>query len=120
MSTTLPNHPRVSAGGSRIARSDLLIMERARALIDDLGADLDRRLLTERRPAERLRLLRETTNQITRTANDAVQAYVRGRRSVDARLERDADAPEAATMRDRLREARVELLEALERAKRRY
>jgi hypothetical protein len=116
----LPNHPRVSQGRARIGGSDLLIMQRAIRLIDDLGADLDQRLHAETRPAERLRLLREATNRITRTANDAIQAYARGRRAVEARLDRPEARAEALAARDRLRDARLDLLRALDAASHRY
>lgn len=121
MSPSLPIHPRVPRGRSRIGDSELLVIERARALIEDLEAELERELGHEARPAERLRLLRETTNRITRTANDAIRAYDKARRAVEAELERNGPNAEAAlATRVRLRAARLELLRALEVAGRRY
>ena len=121
MTSSLPNHPRVTRGPARIGGSDLLIMQRASALIDDLGASLDRQLASETRPAERLRLLRETTNRITRTANDAIHAYARARRAVNAQLERsDGKEDGVLAARDRLRAARIDLLRALDAARERY
>jgi hypothetical protein len=98
-------------------------MQRARLLIDDLGADLDRQLLVETGSLERVRLLREATVRITRAANDAVQAYRRGRRAVDADLQRtrvDANKQAALAMQESLKAARLDLLRALQAAGRRY
>jgi hypothetical protein len=96
-------------------------MRRAIALIEDLGADLDRRLPDESRASERLRLLRETTNRITRAANDAIQAYGRGRRTVTAELAREGRRGEAALRtQTELKTARADLLRAIARAQRRY
>ena len=121
MSQSLPIHPRVPRGRSLLGGSELLVMERARALIEDLEGQLERQLRNESRATERLRLLRETTNRITRTANDAIHAYDMGRRAVNAALERNGPNADAAlAMRDRLRAARLELLRALEVTNRRY
>ena len=96
-------------------------MRRAIALIHDLGADLDRRLPSEARASERLRMLREATNRITRAANDAIQAYGRGSRTVSSELKRDGRRAEAAlTTQSALRAARTELLALLSDARRRY
>ena len=121
MTTSLPNHPRVARGGRRVGEADLLVIQRACQLIDDLGGELDRRLAAETRPAERMRMLRETTNRITRTANDAIQAYGRARRAVDVQIARtDDQADGALATLDRLRAARLDLLRALEHASHRY
>jgi hypothetical protein len=105
----------------RAAVLDTQHVERAAVEIVELGSDLDRRLEDERRPTERVRLLRETTNRITRTANDAVQAYRRARRSLDAELRRPSADVEAVTrLGDRLATARAEVLQALEAANARY
>jgi hypothetical protein len=121
MTTSLPSHPRVPGGRIRTGGSDLLVIQRATQLIQDLGADLDRRLTRETRPTERMRMLRETTNRITRSANDAIHAYGRARKAVAVQLDRsDGRAEEALAMRDRLRSARLELLRALSDANHRY
>jgi hypothetical protein len=101
--------------------SDLRVVQGASTLIADLGVELDRRLQNEPRESERLRMLRETTNRITRVANDAVQAYTRASRAVRAELTRpDANVESARAMRARLDGARREVLRALEHAKQRY
>ena len=100
---------------------DVLIVQRAAPLIEDLGADLDRQLQLERRPAERLRLLRETTNRITRTANDAVHAYQRASRAVAAELAKpNGNLAGAQETRRKLSAGRAEVLRVLERAQRHY
>jgi hypothetical protein len=104
-----------------VGSADLLVIERASLLIDDLGADLDRELNRETREAERLRMLRETTNRITRTANDAIQAYRRAVRAVNAERERnDHDDEATLAMSGRLQAARLDLLRAIEAANGRY
>jgi regulator of protease activity HflC (stomatin/prohibitin superfamily) len=118
---TLPAHPSVPRGHSRVGGSDLLVMQRAILLIDDLGADLDRQVAAERSADERVRLLREATARITRAANDAIQAYRRGSRAVDAQLRSAKGAQEEAlAMQASLQAARQHLLGALEVAGRRY
>ena len=99
----------------------MLLIERASALIEELGAELDTQLRTEGREGERLRLLRATTNRITRTANDAIHAYGRARRAIDAAIERDdANRADALAMRRRLQVARKQLLGTLAVASERY
>ena len=119
-----PQNPlplRVPQGRSRLAGLDLVAVQRATTLIEDLGADLDRQLAREARESERLRMLRETTNRITRAANDAIQAYGRARRTLNAELERrDGNTEAALAMQARLRSARQDLLRALHSANRRY
>ena len=85
--------------GNRLAgkMKDLGVVQQASATILELGAALDAQLLKEQRPSERMRMLRETTNRIVRTANDAAQA-----------------------MRLRLDAARLAVMSALEVASRRY
>lgn len=112
--------PRVA---SRLAmrRADVILVQRASAEIESLGVDLDRRLQTEARPSERLRMIRESTNQITRLANDAIHAYGRASRAVRAEEQRpDSDQLAAREMRTRLDEARAAMLAVLEVAGRRY
>lgn len=99
----------------------LRVVQRASGMVNELGVDLDRQLQNEARPAERLRLLRETTNRITRIANDAVNAYARASRVV--RVEQagqNANLAAANHMRELLDTARVEFLEVLAVAQRRY
>lgn len=104
-----------------LRKNDLDLVQGASAAIADLGAELDRSLAREKRESERLRMLRETTNRITRTANDAVHAYRRASRAIKTELERpDANVPAAEEMRRRLDEARAEVLRALEVAQERY
>jgi hypothetical protein len=96
-------------------------VERASASILDISSALDRRQQAERRPAERLRMLREATNQITRTANDAIQAYRRASAAVHAELASpDGDHDQARAMRRQLEAGRSELLRVLELTSGRY
>jgi hypothetical protein len=116
-----PAQPRVLRGRNRVGEPELVLVRRARLLIDDLGADLDRQLEAETEADERVRLLREATVRITRAANDAIQAYQKGRRAVNAELERaKANREMALAMRASLQAARLELLQALQAAGRRY
>ena len=65
--------------------------------------------------------MRETTNRIVRTANDAAQAYSRASRAITAELERPNTNPAPAqAMRLRLDAARLAVMSALEVASRRY
>jgi hypothetical protein len=108
-------------GRPRAAILDISLVERAAPQITELGADLDRRLKRESRTPERLRLLREATNRITRTANDAIQAYRRARRSLDAELQRtNADVDGVRRLEERLTVARTDVLQALDAANGRY
>lgn len=100
---------------------DLLLLQNAPEMIAEYTRILDQRLANEQRPSERTRMLRETTNQITRTANDAIQAYHRARASVAAELEMPAgDHAHAKRMRAQLEVARKDVLAALETARVRY
>lgn len=104
-----------------LRRNDLEIVESASTTIADLGVELDRHLAKERRPSERMRMLREATNRITRTANDAVHAYRRASRAIKTELERpDAAVETAELMRTRLDDARAKVLRALAVANERY
>lgn len=106
---------------SRRSSGDLRAIRRATTRIEELSASLDRQLLREARPEERIRLLRQTTSQITRTANDAIQAYRRVTEGLRAESERsDTDPSEAARLSESLSTARSEMLEALEVASQRY
>jgi hypothetical protein len=113
MTSSRSLHPRVPQGRSRIAGYVLLAVR--------LGTELDRKLRSEGRETERLRMLRETTNRITRAANDAIQAYGKARRALNAEVERGTGNVDAAiAMQARLRSARLDLLRALNSAERRY
>jgi len=106
---------------SRRSSGDLRAIRRATTRIEELSAALDRQLLREKRPEEQLRLLRQTTSQITRTANDAIQAYRRVTEGLRVESERDdTDPSEAARLSESLSEARSEMLHALEVASQRY
>jgi predicted nucleic acid-binding Zn-ribbon protein len=121
--TTVGGSGRPWAPGSRsrAARNDLLVVQRASTHIRELGHDLDQQLEREPRPSERLRLLRETTNRIVRTANDAVHAYRRASRSLQNELERgDPHVAAATEMMRQLQAARAELLSVIDAANRRY
>jgi hypothetical protein len=110
-----------SPGRIALRTNDLAIVQRASAVITELGRDLDSQLAAEPRPTERMRMLRETTNRITRTANDAIQAYRRASRAVAAELERPkANHAAASDMSVRLEAARREMLRVLEVAGSRY
>jgi hypothetical protein len=98
-----------------------MVIQQASALIEELGSTLDAQLGEQPRQSERLRLLREATNRITRAANDAIRAYGKGQRLVGSEMQRgDAHAADAAAMERKLRDARLELLRVLESASRRY
>lgn len=116
---------RVASGAGRLAGrfrlQDMALVQRTSLLIADLGSELDLRLASERRPAERMRMLRETTYRITRAANDAVNAYARTSRAIRAELARPgADVSAAREIRADLDAARRDVLHALELANRRY
>ncbi len=116
----LPNHPRVPRTRATAIERDLLLVQRASALIAELGDDLDQRLRNETRDSERMRCLREATNRITRTANDAIQAYRRARRSLDGESARDRDSDATREALHRLSAARRDVLAALATAGTRY
>jgi hypothetical protein len=97
------------------------MVETASVHILELGVDLDRALNAESRPTERLRMLRESTNRITRTANDAIDAYRKAKLRVDKESMKpgmDSDAIEDLV--SRLSAARLELLRVLAVAAKRY
>lgn len=101
--------------------ADLRVVQRASVLIGELGAEFDARLIHESRPRERLWMLREFTNRITRTANDAINAYQRASRTLSVELARpNADVAAAHAMRAQLHAARGELLMVLDNARHRY
>lgn len=68
-----------------------------------------------------MRLLREATYQITRAANDGIQAYRRVAETIRRELEMErGDRPGAETMNAVLQEAKADLLGALDESSRRY
>ena len=117
-----PEHlTRATTRLSRRSSGDLRVIQRATIRIEEVSAALDRELLAELRPDEQVRLLRQATSQITRAANDAIQAYRRVTEGLQAENQRgDTDPSEAARMSETLSAARAEMLEALEHASRRY
>lgn len=106
---------------SRRSASDLRAIERATRRIDELSGILDRQLGNEAREDERLKHLRQATGQITRCANDGIQAYRRASRALRAEEEQaDADLDEVSAATKALADARAGMLRALDRASRRY
>ncbi len=109
---------------SRLARrssSDLRAIDRATKRIEELTLILDRQLSTEDRDEERLKHLRQATGQITRSANDGIQAYRRISQALRAEAAHaDADPVEVADATRTLAEARTRMLAALEVASQRY
>ena len=82
---------------------------------------LERELQAEQRAGERMRILRQATGQLTRAANDAIQAYRRATAGLAAELKRaDTDPVEAEATARALSEARADMLAALDVASRRY
>ncbi len=119
-----------SVGRSGVTRSqtrpgrrstDVRVVQRATTSIVDLNESLDRAMRAEPRPDERLRMLRATTNQITRAANDAIQAYRRARAAVHAELQMPGgDRKQAQRMQLLLDGGRADILRVLEVTSRRY
>ena len=73
------------------------------------------------RDEERLKDLRQATGQITRSANDGIQAYRRVSQALRAEVQHaDADAVELADATRSLADARARMLTALEAASKRY
>lgn len=97
------------------------IIRRATTRVEELGAMLDQQIRDEQRPDERLRHLRHATGQITRTANDAIQAHRRVAAALrDEATRAGADAEDIERATRVLAEARADMLHALEIASRRY
>jgi hypothetical protein len=117
-----PEHlTRATTRLSRRSSGDLRVIRRATTRIEEVSAALDRQLQAELRPDEQVRLLRQATSQITRAANDAIQAYRRVSEGLQAETQRsDTDPSEAARMAQTLSAARSEMLTALDVASRRY
>lgn len=82
---------------------------------------LDRQLDADARPEEQMRHLRQVTGQITRAANDAVQAYRRVSGALRAEADHpDVDADEIELARRELATARTAMLEVLKSVSSRY
>lgn len=82
---------------------------------------LDRQMKGDARPEEQMRHLRQATGQITRTANDGIQAYRRVAQALRTESEHaDADGEEVERTTAALAAARARMLAALEIARRRY
>lgn len=109
---------------TRLARrciADLRAIRTATRHIAELTAILDRQTGAESRPEEQMRDLRHATGQITRSANDGIQAYRRVSQALAAEAshaDRDPDEVERTT-RD-LADARAGMLAALDVASKRY
>jgi hypothetical protein len=114
----------VASQRSRLARrsaSDLKAIDRATRRIEELSVILDGQLGAEDRDEERLTHLRQATGQITRSANDGIQAYRRVSQALRAEAQHaDADAAEVAEATRALADARERMVAALEVASRRY
>ena len=96
-------------------------MDRATARIEELAGILERQLEAEPRDEERLKHLRQATGQITRSANDGIQAYRRVVRVLELEgRQPDADAEDVALATRQLGDARARMLRALEVASQRY
>jgi hypothetical protein len=112
-----------SASDRRLAsrHRDLQLVQRATPAINEIRTSLNWLLVREMRAAERLRMLREATNRITRTANDAIQAYRRVKATLAVEIERpDGNRDRARSMLGQLHAARSEMLATLEEASRQY
>jgi hypothetical protein len=106
---------------SRRSSADLRAIDRATKRIEELSTILDRQISGDARPEEQLKHLRQATSQITRSANDGIQAYRRVSQALRAEAEHpDVDAAEIARATEVLAGARSRMLEALEAASRRY
>ena len=109
---------------SRLVRrtaADIRAVDGAARRIEEQTVILDRQLAAEVRSEEQLRHLRHATRQITRSANDGVQAYRRALVAIRQESERDdADPMEVERTSEHLRAARARMLAALDVAGRRY
>ena len=106
---------------TRRSSADLRAIARATKRIEELSVILDRQINADARPEEQLRHLRQATGQITRTANDAIQAYRRVSHALRTEADQaDADRDEVERASRNLAEARAKMLSALEVASQRY
>jgi hypothetical protein len=100
---------------------DLRLIQRACERIAEINTSLDVAVVAARSDAERMRRLREATNQIVRLANDSAQAYRRAIRGLRLDVEAGRGSEdERARMRVLLQTARASLLAELEQASHRY
>lgn len=106
---------------SRRSASDLRTITHAARRIQELTGILDRQLTPGMQADPQMRDLRQATGQITRAANDAVQAYRRVTGALrDEAARPDGDAVEIAHARRELAAARAGLLAELQTASLRY
>lgn len=109
---------------TRLARrsaADLRTIRRATRQIKELSATLDGQLAADARPDEQMGHLRHATGQITRVANDAVQAYRRVAGALRAEAAHpDVDDVEIEQARRELADARAAMLDVLKSAGDRY
>lgn len=109
---------------TRLARrctADLRAIRSATTRIEELTAILDRQIDADARPEQQMRHLRQATGQITRSANDGIQAYRRVSQALAAeKTHADADRAETERTRRELARARAGMLKALELASKRY
>jgi hypothetical protein len=106
---------------SRRSAADLRAIRRATRHIQELSVVLDRQLSADARPEEQMRHLRQATGQITRAANDAVQAYRRVSGALKAEAAHpEVDAVEVEHARRELAAVREAMLEVLKSAGERY
>jgi hypothetical protein len=106
---------------SRRSASDLRAIRSATRHIQELSIALDRQLSADPRPDEQMRHLRQATSQITRAANDAVQAYRRVSGALRAEAAHaDADINEVELARRELASVRTAMLDVLKSAGERY
>ncbi|HET8778217.1 MAG TPA: hypothetical protein VFN76_11205 [Candidatus Limnocylindria bacterium] len=109
---------------SRLARrstADLRAIRAATARIEELTSILDLQLDADSRPEQQMRHLRQATGQITRSANDGIQAYRRVSQALAAEKSHpDADRAETERTRRELSRARSRMLNALALASKRY
>lgn len=105
----------------RRSAASLRALERATRRIEELEVILQRQLADEQREGERMNHLRQAAGQITRAANDGIEAYRRVSAALKAEAgQADADADELALATELLAESRRRLMSALEVAHRRY
>jgi hypothetical protein len=112
---------RASTRLARRCAADLRAIRKATKRIEELTVILDRQIGAESRPDEQMRHLRQATGQITRSANDGIQAYRRvGQALAAEEAHADGDAEEIERTTRELGEARAAMLEALAIASKRY
>jgi hypothetical protein len=106
---------------SRRTSADLRAIRSATRQIEELTVVLGSQLAADERPHEQIRHLRQATGQITRAANDAIQAYRRVSSALRAEASQtDVDDGELAQAVSELAKARAAMLAVLEVAGRHY